>query len=129
MKIGDWGILYGSELVLYLIYIQMIIKETAQKETDYLQEQISCLAEDIIDLNEDTDGLTEWTNDFVNHYNDALESVDNNFEILDNRTKETVTKHNNIVNEVSDLGFHKVCLWCVLIANLILTLLLVFHVL
>lgn len=99
------------------------------KEIDFLSEECLSLAKDIIDLNEDIDGLTEWTNDFVNHYNDALESVDHNFEILDNRTKETITKHNNIVNEVLDLGFHKACLWCVLIANLILTLLLVFHVL
>ena len=106
MKTTAWGILYGSELVLYLIYIQMIIKETPQKETDYLQEQISCLAEDIIDLNEDIDGLTEWTNDFINHYNNALENIDNNFEILDKRTKETIDKHNNVAEDVSDLHFN-----------------------
>lgn len=129
MKATGWWTLYGSELVLYLIYIQMIVKEAVQKETDYLQEQISCLAEDIIDLNEDIDGLTEWSNDFVDHYNNALENTGNNFEILDKRTKETIDKYNNVAKDVSNLNFNVTFWWGLLILNIIFTLLLVLHVL
>lgn len=92
------------------------------KEIDFLCEECLSLAKDIIEMDEDIEGLTDWTEDFTGHYNNALENINHNFEVLDNRTK-------NLTDEISNLDYHRICLWVIVGANALITFLMLIDVL
>lgn len=130
------------------------VQELLEWEMQFIQEEIDWLAEDVVDLEEKQDvhlnllhRLSEWCVDtvkivrevydelgekidnnekeldnLIEHYNNTLENDNHNFSIVEN-------KINNLVDEVSNLDYHRICLWVIVVANVLVTFLMLIDVL
>ena len=130
------------------------VQELLEWGMQFIQEEIDWLAEDVVDLEEKQDvhlnllhRLSEWCVDtvkivrdvydelgekindnddkldnLIQHYNTVIENDNHNFNMIDNAV-------NSLIDKVSDLGYHKICLWALVLTNILVTFLMLIDVL